>query len=155
MQNTHPYHPLITPEVVPEELPRDSIFVFGSNIQGIHGGGAARTARKLYGAIMGVGVGLQGQSYAIPTMEGLETMKLYVDQFILIANIMSYCKFYVTRIGCGIAGYRDEEVAPLFARALGLKNVYLPESFVTILEQLKAKNYAEEMSTMKFGQPKK
>lgn len=82
-------------------------------------------------------------------------MKLYIDQFILIANIMHYCKFYVTRIGCGIAGYRDEDVAPLFARALGLKNVYLPETFVAILEGLKAKNYAGEMATMKFEQKKK
>ena len=155
MQNTHTLHPFITPEIVPEKLPRDSIFVFGSSIQGSHKGGAARTARKLYGAITGVGVGLQGQSYAIPTMEGLETMKLYIDQFILIANIMYFCKFYVTRIGCGIAGYSDEDVAPLFAQALGLKNVYLPESFVTILEELKAKNYADEMATMKFKQTKK
>ncbi len=150
MQINHPLHPYITPEVVPERLPRGSIFVFGSNLQGAHMGGAARTARELYGAIEGVGVGLQGQSYAIPTMEGLKTMKLYVDQFIEIANIMHYCKFYVTRIGCGIAGYRDEEVAPLFARALGHKNIYLPESFVTILECLKAKNYDDETATMKF-----
>lgn len=98
MQNNHPLHPYITPEIVPERLPRDSIFVFGSNLQGAHMGGAARTARELYGAIEGVGVGLQGQSYAIPTMEGLKTMKLYVDQFIEIANIMHYCKFYVTRM---------------------------------------------------------
>lgn len=126
MQINHPLHPYITPEVVPERLPRDSIFVFGSNLQGAHMGGAARTARELYGAIEGVGVGLQGQSYAIPTMEGLKTMKLYVVQFIEIANIMHYCKFYVTRIGCGIAGYRDEEVAPLFARALGQKTFTCP-----------------------------
>lgn len=150
MHNKHPFHPFITPEIVPEKLPRDTIFVFGSNLQGTHKGGAALTARKLYGAIKGVGVGLQGQSYAIPTMEGLETMKLYIDQFILNTHILNYCKFYVTRIGCGIAGYKDEDVAPLFARALGLKNVYLPESFVTILEELKAKNYDNEMSTMKF-----
>lgn len=155
MPKEHPMHPYITPEIVPEKLPRDSFFVFGSNLQGSHKGGAARTARKLYGAIQGVGVGLQGQSYAIPTMEGLETMKHYIDQFITIAMIMSQCKFYVTRIGCGIAGYRDEDIAPLFSHAFGMKNIYLPESFVRVLEELKAKNYADEMATMKFGWTKK
>ena len=150
MDSKHPLHPNITPEIVPEKLPRDSFFVFGSNIHGMHRGGAARTARLLYGAIEGVGVGTQGQAYAIPTMEGIEITKLYVDQFIEIARIMSYCKFYVTRIGCGIAGYRDEEIATLFAKAFGMKNVYLPESFVEVLEKLKAKNYDGEMSGMQF-----
>lgn len=150
MQEKYPLHPYITPEVINERLPRDSIFVFGSNLQGRHMGGAARTALRNYGAIMGVGVGLQGQSYAIPTMEGLETIRLYVDQFIMMTDIMNYCKFYVTRIGCGIAGYSDEDIAPLFAKAFGKKNVYLPESFVKVLEKIKANNYDEETSGMKF-----
>lgn len=150
MEEKHPLHPYITPEVITESLPRDSIFVFGSNLQGCHMGGAARTAYRDYGAIMGVGVGLQGQSYAIPTMEGFETIRLYVDQFITMTDIMNYCKFYVTRIGCGIAGYSDEDIAPLFAKAFGKKNVYLPESFVKVLEKIKANNYDEETSGMKF-----
>lgn len=84
---------------------------------------------------MGPGVGLQGQSYAIPTMQGgVDTIKPYVDEFIAFASAHPGLKFYVTRIGCGIAGFRDEEIAPLFAGATGLRNVVLPESFAEILK---------------------
>lgn len=116
------------------ELGPDDIFVFGSNLAGHHSGGAARVARKLFGAIQGQGVGLQGQSYAIPTMQGgVETIKPYVDEFIEVARECDQNTFYVTRIGCGIAGFTDEEIAPLFRDALSLYNVRLPESFVRIL----------------------
>ena len=115
----------------------DEVFVFGSNLAGMHGGGAARVARQKFGAVMGQGVGLQGQSYAIPTMQGgVETIKPYVDQFIEFARECDQTTFYVTRIGCGIAGFRDEEIAPLFKDALTLYNVRLPESFVRILLNL-------------------
>lgn len=115
-------------------LDRDEMFVFGSNLAGHHGGGAARTAMEKFGAVWGQGVGPQGQSYAIPTMQGgVETIKPYVDEFIELAREWDQTTFYVTRIGCGIAGFKDEEIAPLFAEALPLYNVRLPKSFVDIL----------------------
>ncbi|SRR5574344_1487006 len=117
-------------------LASNEIFVFGSNLAGRHGGGAARTAIDKFGAIWGQGVGLQGKSYAIPTMQGgVETIKPYVDEFINFANEHSELTFFVTRIGCGIAGFKEEEMAPLFKEALNMQNVYLPKSFVNILEK--------------------
>ena len=122
-----------TPENI-TSLGEDEVFVFGSNLEGCHAGGAARTAYKKFGAIMGQGVGIQGQSYAIPTMQGgVETIKPYVDDFIELAREWDQTTFYVTRIGCGIAGFTDEEIAPLFDEALDLYNVRLPESFAKIL----------------------
>lgn len=122
-----------TPENI-TSLGPDDIFVFGSNLAGIHAGGAARVARERFGAIMGQGVGIQGQSYAIPTMQGgVDTIKPYVDDFIELAREWDQNTFYVTRIGCGIAGFTDEEIAPLFDEALDLYNVRLPESFVKII----------------------
>ncbi len=124
-----------TPENI-TKLGEDEIFVFGSNLAGHHAGGAARVAKEKFGAIEGQGVGLQGQSYAIPTMQGgVETIKPYVDEFIDLAREWDQTTFYVTRIGCGIARFKDEEIAPLFKEALGLYNVRLPESFVKILEK--------------------
>lgn len=122
-----------TPENI-TTLKDNEIFVFGSNLAGMHGGGAARVARQRFGAVPGVGVGLQGQSYAIPTMQGgVDTIRPYVDQFIAFARTHPELQFLVTRIGCGIAGFRDEEIAPLFAAALEMDNVTLPESFVRCL----------------------
>ncbi len=122
-----------TPENI-TELGEDDIFVFGSNLAGNHAGGAAYIARQKFGAIMGQGVGLQGKSYAIPTMQGgVETIKPYVDEFIEFASNCDQNTFFVTRIGCGIAGFSDEEIAPLFREALTLYNVRLPKSFVKIL----------------------
>lgn len=126
-----------TPENI-TKLGKDEIFVFGSNLEGLHLGGAARTALEKFGAKMGQGVGLQGQSYAIPTMQGgVETIKPYVDEFIDLAREWDQTTFYITRVGCGIAGFTDEEIAPLFADALDLYNVRLPESFVRVIRQLK------------------
>lgn len=131
------YNNIERPEFTPEritELKADEIFVFGSNLAGMHGGGAAYIAFKQFGAVMGCGVGLWGQSYAIPTMQGgVETIKPYVDDFIAFAREHPELFFYVTRIGCGIAGFRDKEIAPLFSEAAGLHNVCLPESFVKAL----------------------
>ena len=125
--------PAATPDFI-TELRSDEIFVFGSNLAGMHGGGAAYAAWRKFGAIMGQGVGLQGQSYAIPTMQGgVETIRPYVDEFIAFAKAHPELFFYVTRIGCGIAGFRDEEIAPLFAKAVALPNVCLPERFWRIL----------------------
>ena len=111
------------------ELEDNQIFVFGSNEQGRHGGGAAYTAVKKFGAIMGQGEGLQGQSYAIPTMEGIDSMRNAIDRFIEYAKEHPELTFLVTRIGCGIAGYIEEEVAPLFADAKDISNIYLPSGF--------------------------
>ena len=124
----------ITPDYITSLGPNE-VFVFGSNIRGQHLGGAARVAFDKFGAVWGQGVGLQGQSYAIPTMEGgVDYVAGYVDEFILFAKAHPELFFWVTRIGCGIAGFRDEEIAPLFALAADLENVALPESFRTILE---------------------
>lgn len=122
-----------TPEKI-THLDKDEVFVFGSNLEGIHAGGAARTAYERFGAVWGQGEGIQGQSYAIPTMFGsVDAIKPYVDRFIDLAREWDETTFYITRIGCGIAGFTDEQIAPLFADALGLYNVRLPESFVKIL----------------------
>ena len=116
------------------ELKADEVFVFGSNLAGMHGGGAAYVAFRQFGAVMGCGVGLRGQSYAIHTMQGgVETIKPYVDDFIAFAKEHPELFFYVTRIGCGIAGFRDREIAPLFAEAIGVENICLPETFAKVL----------------------
>lgn len=116
-------------------LEPNEIFVFGSNLAGAHGGGAARIALDCFGAVWGQGVGLQGQSYAIPTMQGgVETIKPYVDEFIEFAKVHPELKFLVTRIGCGIAGFRDEEIAPLFTTAIEVENVILPKEFVEAIK---------------------
>ncbi len=115
-----------TPELITSLQPNE-IFVFGSNLAGMHGGGAAYIAYRKFGAIMGQGVGLQGQSYGIPTMQGgVETIKPYVDDFIEFAKAHPELTFLVTRIGCGIAGFTDEEIAPLFAEAHKVENIVLP-----------------------------
>ena len=118
-----------TPDFI-TELKENEIFVFGSNLQGMHGGGAARLAYEKFGAIWGQGVGLQGQSYGIPTMHGgVDAIKPYVDEFIEFAKSHPELTFLVTRIGCGIAGFRDEEIAPLFKECIEMENVCLPKSF--------------------------
>lgn len=122
--------PDYTPDYITDLKP-DEVFVFGSNLAGMHGGGAARVAFRQFGAVMGCGVGLRGQSYAIPTMQGgVETIKPYVDGFIAFAKSHPELFFYVTRIGCGIAGFKDKEIAPLFSAAMDVENVCLPKSFV-------------------------
>lgn len=99
------------------------VFVFGSNLAGIHGAGAARTAHKHHGAIWHQGFGHHGNSFAIPTKDNtihtlpLDRVKGYVEMFIAYAKANPELKFQVTRIGCGLAGYRDEQIAPLFFNA--------------------------------------
>lgn len=117
---------MTTPEFI-THLNENEIFVFGSNLAGRHGGGAARVAYERFGAVMGQGVGLQGQCYAIPTMQGgVDTIKPYVEEFIEFARQHQELTFLVTRIGCGIAGFSDDEIAPLFADAHLLPNIVLP-----------------------------
>lgn len=141
------YNREYTPDRI-EELKPNEIFVFGSNLAGSHDGGAARLAYNRFGAVWGQGTGLQGQSYAIPTMQGgLETIKPYVDEFIQFASHHKEYKFLVTRIGCGIAGFNAKEIAPLFKEALGLDNVMLPRDFVDILDS-KPKITADQLKAL-------
>lgn len=102
---------------------KKEIFVFGSNLAGRHGKGAALTAFKQYGAVYGQGQGLQGNSYAIPTKdENIKTLPLnrirkYVEQFIRFAQLNPEMTFKVTAIGTGLAGYDESEIAPMFVKA--------------------------------------
>jgi hypothetical protein len=105
--------PLFTPEMI-TELRDNEIFVFGSNLAGRHADGAARFAYNKFGAIWGQGEGLQGQSYAIPTMQGgMETNAPYVDTFIAFAQAHPELHFLVTPVGCGIAGFSEQEISPI------------------------------------------
>jgi len=110
-----------------------SVFVFGSNLAGRHGKGAALFARKHHGAIYGIGEGIQGSSYAIPTKDEklkvlpLSTIKEYVNSFLSFAEVNSTMKFILTPIGCGLAGYSPKDIAPMFKDAPS--NIILPEEF--------------------------
>ena len=126
-----------TPDYIDMLLP-NQIFVFGSNALGYHTGGASGTARKKFGAVWGQPEGLQGQSYAIPVDYGKSVrkdaeVKNAIKRFISFAGKHTELFFFVTRIGCGMGGYRDEEMAQFFREALNLKNVCLPKSFVDTL----------------------
>lgn len=128
----------ITPENI-HTLAVGERFVFGSNEAGKHGGGAAYQALKSFGAIYNQGFGSQGYCFAIPTKDWnietlpLATIKTYVDRFIDYAKIHNYLLFYVTKIGCGLAGYTPADIAPMFRECLELKNVALPQEFIDIL----------------------
>lgn len=136
----------ITPENI-TKLKRDEVFVFGSNEAGIHGAGAAKLALEKFGAKLGYGNHWIGKSYGIPTKDkDLKTLKLakiqnYINKFIStikgdnIDGDFSYIKFYVTEIGCGLAGYTPEQIAPMFKEAVNLKNVYLPKRFWDVLNK--------------------
>lgn len=117
-----------------QDLKPDEIFVFGSNLAGAHGGGAALLAYRKWGAVWGQGIGLQGQTYAIPTMHGgVDKIDPYVKDFICFAKQHPEMTFLVTEIGCGIAGFLPEEIAPLFNEAILVGNIYLPERFWMVL----------------------
>jgi hypothetical protein len=122
-----------------KDLKENEIFVFGSNVSGRHGKGAAKTAMK-WGAKYGVGNGIYGKTYAIPTVDkqiknalSLSSIKMYVDQFIKFATNNTQYIFLVTEIGCGLAGYTVKDIAPLFKEALYLENIYLPKKFMEYL----------------------
>lgn len=123
----------ITPNRITELKP-DEIFVFGSNLEGAHGGGAALLAWREWGAIWGQGSGLQGQTYGIPTMHGgPKAIRPYVNEFIRFARQHSDTVFLVTEIGCGIAGFKPAQIAPLFKEAAEIPNIYLPQRFWDVL----------------------
>lgn len=127
-----------TPDVIKSLAPNE-IFVFGSNLAGRHGAGAAKTALQKFGARYGVGIGLQGQSYALPTKDfEVQTMSLYdigleVERFLDFADNNRQYKFYCTKIGCGLAGYTVEQIAKLFAKFVIPSNVILPKEFWDVI----------------------
>lgn len=117
------------------KLEDNQIFVFGSNLSGRHGKGAAKTALG-WGAKWGQAKGLQGRTYGIPTKDAsirrtltIEEIKPFVDEFIEFANANENLIFLVTEIGCGLAKYKPKEIAPLFKKAKNIKNIHLPEKF--------------------------
>ena len=130
-----------TPDLI-TELGQNQIFVFGSNLAGKHNGGGARIAVEKFGAIYGQGIGIQGQSYAIPTLgHNFEKMTLdrisyYINAFNKYAFSHPENTFLVTKIGCGIAGYTAEQIAPLFGclHFTYLTNVIMPKDFLHIQE---------------------
>jgi hypothetical protein len=131
----------ITPNII-KRLEDNQVFTFGSNRQGRHGKGAALTARTKFGAIYGQSKGLQGQSYAIVTKElrkdydpvTLDEIKEGIDNFIIFAKENTHLTFYVVELGCNLAYFTVEEIAPLFKQAIRLKNVYLPQRFIDNLQ---------------------
>lgn len=120
-------------------LKENEIYVFGSNLSGIHGKGSAKEAADKYGAKPGVGFGLEGQSFAIPTKDKkiktleLIQIKYFVDKFIEFAKRKQNLIFYVVEIGCMNAGYEPSDIAPLFKEAKEIENIFLPERFWNVL----------------------
>ena len=124
MENRITYEPIT--ELYPHE-----VFVFGSNMAGRHGAGAAKFAVEKFGAVYGIGFGPQGQSYAIPTKNSwleimqLEEIKPYIFVFIKYAKQNPDKVFKVTKIGCGLSNYEPIDIAPLFREAIGIENIHL------------------------------
>lgn len=125
-----------------QELKAGQVFVFGSNLNGYHSGGAARLAHDKFGAIWGVGNGKQGNSYAIPTIGkdgrtlSVKHIEAFVAEFIYFAETHHDLIFLVTEIGCGIAGHKIDDIAPLFFHAVDMKNIYLPARFIEAINAL-------------------
>jgi hypothetical protein len=121
------------------ELYKNEVFVFGSNLRGIHGAGAAKQAYREFGAIYGCGLGLTGKSYAIPTKDGsIRTLPLfqiegYIQDFKEYAKHMDSLSFLVTKVGCGLAGYTDDLIAPLFKGSP--RNCVFPLDWIKYLEE--------------------
>jgi len=127
-----------TPEIIHALRPKE-VFVFGSNLAGIHGAGAAYLAKK-WGAFDGRGIGLSGQTYAIPTKDhaisslSLGDILCHIEDFYSFAQANPQLEFLVTKIGCGLAGYSVKDIAPLFfAEFLTLENISLPHEFIEII----------------------
>ena len=119
----------IAPNVI-QFLASNEVFVFGSNPEGIHNGGSAYVALQKFGAQMGIGEGIQGQSYAIPTTGcSFNEVKKAIDRFTEYAALHPQKKFILTAIGCGNAGYTPDKIAPLFKQAYEFGNVYVPITF--------------------------
>lgn len=117
------------------KLNPNEIFVFGSNLSGRHGKGAAKQALT-WGAIWGQGAGLQGRTYGIPSKNAsitrtlsVKEIKPFVDDFIKFAKDNQNLIFLVTEIGCGLANLTPKEIAPLFKEAIDIENIHLPKRF--------------------------
>lgn len=130
----------VTPEDM-GELYKNQVFVFGSNEAGIHGAGAAAYAQKKFGAHLGLGFGFAGSSFAIPTKDweieplALEIIKFYVKRFIAFTNRSNHnWDFMVTKVGCGLAGFTPEQIAPFFKDCRNQKNIWLPQEFHDVLD---------------------
>lgn len=127
-----------TPDKI-TKLKKNQVFVFGSNEAGIHGAGAAKLAAQKFGAISGVGYGLRGQSFAIPTKNSLiqslslDEIGFYVSSFLTEAMEYPDAEFLVTKIGCGLAGYSELQIANLFKGKFIAENIVLPKSFSNII----------------------
>lgn len=124
----------ITPENI-KRLEDNQVFVFGSNLSGRHGKGAAKTALG-WGAKWGQAKGLQGKTYGIPTKDAtirktlsVNEISIFVNEFILFATQNPQLTFLVTEIGCGLAGLKPKEIAPLFKDVVNIENIYLPDKF--------------------------
>lgn len=124
-----------------KEVPeRQNCFVFGSNLAGRHGAGSAKAAVDYYGATYGTGVGVSGNTYAIPTKDEhivsmeLDEIKPYVEEFIRYAKEHQNIDFHVVMIGCGLAGFTNEQMAPLFNDCMALNNVFLHPDWVQLLQ---------------------
>ena len=115
----------------------DGVFVFGSNLKGIHGAGAAKIAHRHYGALYGFGVGYKGQSYAIPTKDHhlqtlpLPVIKRYATEFVSSTLVEGKLWYLVTAVGCGLAGYEPYQIAPMFKGAV---NCWFPDNWKPFLE---------------------
>ena len=123
-----------TPDDI-KKLEQEQIFVFGSNLSGRHGKGAAKTALG-WGAKWGQATGLQGRTYGIPTKDAsirrtltIKEIKPFVDEFIEFSKNNPNLIFLVTEVGCGLAGHKQKDIAPLFVNAVDVENIYLPEKF--------------------------
>jgi hypothetical protein len=132
------------------------IFVFGANEAGRHGKGAALCARRYHGAIYGVGEGIQGASYGIPTKDAQlrplppAKIEMYVRNFMKFAGDNSHCTFNVTKIGCGLAGFTPEQIAPFFADHHLRFNVKLPPEFLKVLEKENTMDQIEPFDTVDY-----
>ena len=119
-----------------DEASAPFVFVFGSNLAGRHGKGSAKEALRTFGAIYGQGIGRQGRSYAIPTKDErlrtlpLDTVKRYIAEFLAYAVQHADERFHVVKIGCGLAGFREDQIAPLFRAASA--NVELPDGWSSV-----------------------
>ena len=127
-----------TPENI-EQLQENEVFVFGSNENGNHAGGAARVAVEKFGAVMGQAEGMQGQSYAIPTLDkemkqvSEEALREYIERFRKYADEHKELTFYMTKIGCGIAGFDVEYMAKVMKSFDFSFNVVMPKEFYKII----------------------
>lgn len=134
--DSYSYNREYTPNKI-TSLAENEIFVFGSNIKGRQIGGAANYAHNHFGAEWGVGEGITGNSYALPTMEGgVDYIRGKVNTFLDYASKHPELKFYVTLVGCGIAGNTPDQIGPLFMDAISMENVILPKEFVEAIKNI-------------------